>query len=159
MERSVWEGMENRTDGGGLPEARRSPRVGATLLIRLSPENWMLSRTHPPTSSYLDYYRARSLSPALSDVIKPEERACDSATPGLSSLACSWLGHVVGLDKALPACLRSGREEGQEAREKKVTGWRTGAWPWLPRAIETQHSAPSPSTAVPLACPRPLTTS
>lgn len=85
----MWEGMENRTEDRGLPETRSSPRVGATLLITLSPENWMLSQTHPPTSSYLDYYRARSLSPALSDVIKPEERACDSATPGLSSLACS----------------------------------------------------------------------
>lgn len=59
-------------DGRGLPEARESPGVGAASLIRLSPENQVLSHPHPLTSSHSDYYLAKSLSTALSDVIKLE---------------------------------------------------------------------------------------
>lgn len=54
----------------------------------------------------------------------------DSVTLRLSSVACSQLGHVVGRDKALPACLRSGGRGVQEARERQhAHSWRLGPGP------------------------------
>lgn len=120
-------------------------------LSKFSPENWVLSHPHPLTSSLWDYYLARSLSPALSDEIEAEGRACDSATLRRSSLACSWLGHVVGLDKPLPACLMSCRRSGQVAREKELTrAGGTRPQSWLTGTTETLHPGLAPTPQHPL---------
>lgn len=146
--------MQDRGQHGWqrAPGARESPRVGASSLIRLSPENWVLSQPHPLTSSHSDYYLARRLSATLSDVIKLE--VCDSATLGLSSLACSWLATWWAWTRL---CLpESGGRRLQEAKEKDSThGCRALGWPWLPGATETLYSSPSPIATVPLDCPDP----
>lgn len=79
-------GRDGQQDG--WPRAswsQRKPQSGSHLTRQALFWKRGAFHPHPLTSSYSDYYLARSLSPALSNMIKPEGRACDSATPRLSS--------------------------------------------------------------------------
>ena len=151
----------DRTGDRGLPEGRRSPRVGAASLSKLSPESWVLSRPPPLTSSHSAHNVARSLSPALPDAvtIKPERRTCDSATLRLGSLACSWLGHVMGLDKALPACTAEEQWEEGSGDQRESIHTKLGRLGPGPGSQACRGSAvrPSPSVAIAPDCPQPHT--
>lgn len=149
----------DRMGDRGLPEGRRSPRVEAASLSTLSPESWVLSHPPPLTSSHSAHNLARSLSPALSDAvtINPERGTGDSATLRLGFLACSWLGHVTGLEKALPACtVEEQWEEGSGDQRESIHTKLKRLGPG-PGSQDCTGSAvrPCPSVAVAPDCPQP----
>lgn len=113
----------------------------------------------PSSDFLLLHYLARSLSPALSDVIKTSKESCDLATLRLSSRPAP--GWATWWTEEGSSCVRSSGRRVQEAREKEVTGLENLRCGPGSLGLQTLPSGPSPSAAVPRPLPDaspPLTT-